>query len=536
MRRAVALIALAALVVAGACSGDDKPDSPSKAADGDKVVAPRKGGTLRLGSTRLTTLDPAQARSVEELLVVDQLFDGLTRLDPKTSEPLPSVATHWATTDQKTWDFFVDGDAGFSNGRTIAPKDVKYSLERIAKKGSGSPGADLLSAISGYKAVADGSTTDLAGVTFTDGVLHISLDYPWADLPSVFASPQFGVVDQGAAEPVPEAKPFASEPAITSGPFTFSRRDGDTLVLNRAPSSRAYLDRIEVREYPDVAAAYGDFRKGKLDWSRVPPDEVDSAGERYGRDAFHPYVAELFYGFNLKNPKFADLRFREAIVRAVDRQAIATAVYVDTVKVLNGVVVEGVPGYQKDPCGDRCKHDVARSKQLLSEVFGTNPVPEVQINFDADPTQEKVAKAIEANLKEAGIPAKLAPKPPGEYGDYVVSGQQELFRLGWIAAYASPDAFVWPLFQSSSRDNVVGLSSSALDALLAAARSEADRDKRTDLYQQAERAAMEQLPIIPIAQFRLFAVTSARLEGVTLLSTGTFDAAKAWLSASATSP
>ena len=534
MRRTAALVALAALLVAGACSGDDKP--PTKASGDDrKVSTPKKGGTLRLGSTRLTTLDPAQARSVEELLVVDQLFDSLTRLDPKTGEPVPSVATHWATSDQKTWDFFVDGDAAFSNGRVIAPKDVKYSLERIAKKGSGSPGADLLSAISGYKAVADGSATDLAGVTFTDGVLHIALDYPWADLPSVFASPQFGIVDQGAAEPVPEAKPFASEPAITSGPFTFSRREGDTVVLNGAPASTAYVDRIEVREYPDVAAAYGDFRKGKLDWSRVPPDEVDSAGERYGRETFRPYVAELFYGFNLKNPKFADLRFREAIVRAIDRQAIASAVYVDTVKVLNGVVVEGVPGYQKDPCGERCKHDVARAKQLLSEVFGTNPVPEVQINFDADPTQEKVAKAVEANLKEAGIPAKLAPKPPGEYGDFVVSGQQELFRLGWIAAYASPDAFVSPLFQSSSRDNVVGLSSPGLDALLAAARVEADREKRIDLYQQAERAAMEQLPIIPIAQFRLFAVTSDRLQGVTLLSTGTFDAAKAWLSTSATS-
>lgn len=535
MRRAAALVALAALLVAGACSGDDKAAKKPSSGDRGKVATPKKGGTLRLGSTRLTTLDPAQARSVEELLVVDQLFDSLTRLDAKTREPVPSVATRWTTTDQKVWDFFVDGGATFSNGRAITAKDVKYTLERIAKKGSGSPGADLLSLISGYKAVADGSTGDLAGVTNTDQVLHIVLDQPWSDLPAVLASPQFGIVDQGAAELPAEAKPFASEPTVSSGPFAFSRREGDTVVLNRAPASTAYVDRIEVREYPDVAAAYGDFRKGKLDWSRVPPDEVDSAGERYGREAFHPYVAELFYGFNLKNPKFADLRFREAIVRAIDRQAIASAVYVDTVKVLNGVVVEGVPGYQKDPCGDRCKHDVARSKQLLSEVFGTNPVPEVQINFDADPTQEKVAKAIEANLKEAGIPAQLAPKPPGEYGDFVVSGQQELFRLGWIAAYASPDAFVSPLFQSSSRDNVVGLSSPGLDALLAAARVEADRDKRIDLYQQAERAAMEQLPIIPIAQFRLFAVTSDRLEGVSLLSTGTFDAAKAWLSTRATS-
>ena len=105
----------------------------------------------------------------------------------------------------------------------------------------------------------------------------------------------------------------------------------------------------------------------------MPPDRVEQVAERHGRTAFRPYLGQLFYGFNLKNPKFADVRFREAIVRAIDRDAIVRAIYGAAAQRLDGLVPDGVPGFQPDACGERCGYDPERAQALVAEVFGGQP-------------------------------------------------------------------------------------------------------------------------------------------------------------------
>jgi peptide/nickel transport system substrate-binding protein/oligopeptide transport system substrate-binding protein len=175
---------------------------------------------------------------------------------------------------------------------------------------------------------------------------------------------------------------------------------------------------------------------------------------------------------------------------------------------------------------------VAKAKQLMAELAaaGVNP-GQIQLDFDQDVTQEAVAKAIQASLKEAGIDAALRPKPLKEYQDFAVSGQQELFRLGWIAAYPSSDAFLAPLFVSSSTSNLTGFASADVDRVIQAARAEGDAAKRRTRYQEAERAIMAGVPVVPIAQFQIHAVTSSAVRGLVPTSMGSFDASKVWLAA-----
>lgn len=525
MRRTAAIVAVFLTLTVVACNrGGDRGDT------GDRT--PRRGGTLRVGVSTLPSLDPAQARTVEQVLVADQLFDALTAHDPRTLAPVPSLAERWdVSADQKQWDFFLRAGASFTNGRAITSADVKYSIERIARKGSGSPAADQLDLVTGYGAFAiQGSAGDLAGITTpTPTQVHVSLDQPQADLASILGSPLFGVVPKEAVEaPDPQ---FAQAP-VGSGPFRFTARSGDMITLVRSPGSRAFLSRVQLVQYADVPASYRAFSAGRLDWSRVPPEEVARAAERHGRDAFRPYVAELFYGFNLKNPKFQDARFRQAIVHAINRESIVRAIYGNTVLLLNGVVVNGVPGHQSNACGDACKYDVARAKQLMAELAqaGVNP-GQVQLDYDQDVTQEAVARAIQASLKEAGIDAALRPKPLKEYQDFAVSGQQEMFRLGWIAAYPSADAFVAPLFVTQSSSNLTGFSLADVDNAVQAARSEPNPEARQRQYMGAERAIMAQVPVVPIAQFQIHAVKSRPVRGLAPTSMGTFDASKVWLAA-----
>ena len=523
--RKLFVAAFAVVLMSGACTGDDDKGGSTTSVP----ATPQRGGVLRVGVATLGSLDPAQARSVDQMLVADQLFDSLTAFDPATSEATPALAVRWeASPDQRQWDFFLRPGAAFATGRPVTSADVKYTLERIAKPGSGSLGSDLLALVTGYSAFAVQATVpDLAGVTTpAPDVVHIALDQPWSVLPLVLSNPVFGVVPKEAVEaPAPV---FADSP-VGSGPFAMKGRTEAVVSLAAVSGGRAFLEGIDFVQVPDVAAGYSDFADGELDVASVPPEQVDTAARRYGRDAFRPYLAELFYGFNLKSPKLADPRFREAIVRGIDRRSIVRAVYGSTVTPTEGVVVPGLAGSQEDACGERCKYDPTRAKALVAEVFAGATPPEVQLAYDEDEAQTAMAKAMQAGLAEIGIKLVLAPKSLKDYTDYAVSGQQELFRFGWIARYPSADDFLPPLFLTGSSNNLTGFSVPAIDEQLRAARADPDAARRAELFRAAERAVMETLPVIPVAQFHLHTVVSSRVRGLTLTSSGTFDGAAVWL-------
>jgi peptide/nickel transport system substrate-binding protein/oligopeptide transport system substrate-binding protein len=292
--------------------------------------------------------------------------------------------------------------------------------------------------------------------------------------------------------------------------------------------SKALLDGIDLLGYEGVAASYTAFTRGEIDWSQVPPEQVASAARDYGKDGFVPYAAELFYGINLKSPKFQDVRFREAIVRAIDRRALVRAVYDDIYKPLDGIVVSGIPGFDGNACGDVCKHNLDTAKGLVQAVF-PGGAPEIFLDYDEGAIRDALAKAIQADLKEAGITATLRPKPFNDYLNFEVSGEQELFLLGWIAAYPDPEAFLGPLFAATSRNNLVGFNAPAFDEALRVARSQPDDSERRQNYQNAEEMALSQLPVIPILQYEVHSVTAKNVGGLELSPTGTFDGSKVWI-------
>lgn len=529
MRLRMVAAGWAAAMLLVACTGDDDRPALGRSEPTETEAKPRKGGVLRLGITQLPAsgLDPSQARTLEQMLVVDQLYDTLTTYDRETLEPVAGLAERWEVTpDLRQWDFHLRSGVTFANGRPISAADVKYSLERVGRSSSNS---DLLKDVTGFAELAQGGA-ELTGISApAPGVVRIATDEPMSSLPSLMANPVFGVVPRETAQP--EGGGAFSDTPIGSGPFTFRGRDGGSVSLVRAPGSPALVDGIELVQFSDVGAAYEGFKEGTVDWSRVPPDDVAAAADRYGRALFRPYMAELFYAFNLANPKFGDVRFREAIVRAVDRQAIIRAIYDDIVRPIDGLVVEGVPGHQDRACGDRCSYDPARARQLVQEVFGPTGAapPEVMLDFDEDEVQEKVANAIKSNLADIGVTATLRPHARDAYQDFAVSDHREIFRLGWIAPFPSADAILTPLFRSDGDNNLSRLSVPAIDDQLRAARAEADANRRADLYRQAERTIMEHVPVLPIAQFQVHAVATRRVRALTPLVTGTFDASRVWL-------
>ena len=531
-RAGAAGLIVALALVAGWRVGTDVPDDGAASAP----EQPEQGGVLRVAVERPKHLDPALARTVpvSESVVADLLFDGLTAPGEQPGEAEPALAASWrASEDLRSWQFFLRPGARFADGEEVTGEDVVTTLTRIARKESGSPVSTLLAPVQGYRAVAvDGTTEELVGVSAPEtDVVRIDLDEPLAALPAQLSAPAFGVVPSATG---PVGDTMFDQAPTGSGPFALadgeelSGSEDDRVRLVRSQGGRTLLAGVELQLHDDVAAAAESFNGGHAEWSLLPDDALDDAAGP-SRVERVPLPATLFYGLDLTSPDLADARLREAIVRAVDREAIAREVYGESFEAGTGIVPEAAGG-AGDPCDGACDFDPAKAEALVKEAYPAGDVPEVSVEVDDGETQLEVATAIVAALRDVGIPAVERPRPPSEYSAFAsAGGGREVVRLGWVGAYASPEAFLRPLFATGSPDNVVGVSDPAVDGPLAEAATEVDAAARAKLVADAERAALGHHAVLPLGQFVTHVAVADEVRDLAIRPGGTFDPTRVWL-------
>ena len=525
--RCAASLALVLSLGASACSGGDDEPAPSVTQAVEVPDQPVDGGTLRLGIVGSPGVDPVEASlgSPSELVVLDLLHDGLTRLDDD-GVAQPALAESW-TVDEAgtTWEFRFGPDTTYSDGSPVEADDVVASLERVVRPGPASLAALALEPVRGFGDFVGGGER-LAGLSAPDATtVRIELTSPLSVLPELLAAPVYGVVDPALADA--EADRSTGDVRRTGSWAQVSDEDG-TLVLRRRDDRDGHLDEIHLVSFEEAEDAYEAFEDGEVDWALVPPDELEEAVERHGDEHLAPFHAELFFGLNADVDPLRNRPLRQAIAAAIDPEAIVREVYADRADPLSAIVPAGVIGHDVAVC-DTCGHDPGRAEALLADVFGDGEVPEVAVDFDDTADQEDMAELIAEQLEEAGIPTTLRPRPLEEYKTFVTSGEQQLFSLGWIGAYASPDAYLHPLLQSAADDNLTGFGTPAVDDRLARARRSPDAAQRQALWADAEAEALEAAVIVPIAQFRTQAVAAPRVQGVRHAVDGTVDWAQVWV-------
>ncbi len=186
----------------------------------------------------------------------------------------------------------------------------------------------------------------------------------------------------------------------------------------------------------------------------------------------------------------------------------------------------GIPGFvpNQSPYG----FDVNKAKQLMSQV-GT--VPTLSYWYNTDPGHQKIGEALQAGWQAIGIKINLQNFEWGTLLAKLQAGQQELFRMGWLADYPSMDNFLYPLFQSQQArtGSYTFYNNPAFDALLLKARSTMDQTQRQALYAQAEKMALTDIPAIPLYYYRDFRVTNNRIANFSHNALGLDDMWTYWV-------
>ena len=516
MRTAVGAL-VAALLVAAACTGDDAGPAPTTAA----IEAP---ASLRLALPGPLPVDPATANpgSFAELMVADLLHDGLTEVDDDGALR-PGLAAEWAhDAETRTWTFTLAEDATFSDGSPVTAADVVASITRVAAASPPTLASLRLEAVVGHEALAAGETDELSGVrAVDDATVEIETEQPMATLPLVLAAPELGIVAVDAIERLDPGQTPPSDLPL-SGRWELAAVEDEVVAL--APRDGAIsLAGIELHLVDDEHAAYDAFAAGAVDWAPVPADRHDEAVEAHGDEHFAPFHAEVFLGLRVDGP-LAAAPLRRAVAAALDRNALA-GLYADVADPLSSLVPAGVPGHDSDACGAPawCGHDPDEAEVLLADAFPEGDVPTLALDFDDTPRQRALAEAVAEDLEAVGIPVELRPHDRDEYRSFVASGDQQLFSLGWIGGYASPDAYLTPLLASGSDDNLTGTADTSIDLGLAAARASDDPDAAAGAWAEVERRALDAAVVVPIAQFRVQVVVADRVEGLAHRVDGTVD-------------
>ncbi len=483
---------------------------------GSKVPSGTSSGAMifRVGNgDEPQDLDPQVTTGVPEHRISSTLFEGLTLLDPKDLHPIPAVAESWTISeDGLVYVFKIRATAKWSNGDPVTAHDFAYAWQRILSPGLASEYAYMLYCLKNGKAFNEGTLTDFSQVgvkALDDQTLEVTLENPTPYFLSMHVHGSFYPVHRKTIEQFGKMDERATQWTragnhVGNGAFMLERWDPEEIVsVVRNPhywdADSVRLDGIEFHPIKNLQTEERNFRMGKLHLTNTLMTSKTDTYKRDNPDVLHivPYLGTYFYRFNITRPPFDDVRVRQALAMAVDRQALADNVLKGGQQPAAFYTPPNTVGYT---CTTRVEYDVAKAKKLLAEAGYPDGAgfPSTELLYNTSEDHKLIAEAIQQMWrKNLNVTVTLANQDWKVYLASTNSLDYQVARASWIGDYIDPSNFL-DCFLTHSGNNRTGYASPEYDALLAKANRTMDLAERNACFQEAERLLLTACPIFPI--------------------------------------
>ena len=423
-----------------------------------KVVTPKTQEFRWSNGGLPQTFDPAFAAAPPDTDAVRALFEGLTDYDPKTLDPVPAVATRWeSSNDARVWTFYLRDNARWSNGEKVTANDFVRSWERTLNIGALAPHTELLANIEG---ATPGTLTPHAfgARALNEHVLQVRLQHADHSFPALVAHPVFRPVKVADAD---STNRLESHELISNGAFHLAATESDRVQIERAKTywdgESVALDRVTFVNTGSAEAALSAYHAGEIDAVTNAPFEPLALKLLAPYKDFRrsTYGALTYYDFNTAREPFDDVRVREALALAIDRERVSRDDLGGATEPAGKFLPEEMSG--EKPVVDKEEllgHDVSKARELLAEAGYPDGegFPVIRLLINRNEQQRIVAHSIAAMWRSAlNIDTEIVIRNWDEYEAAIDAGDYDVVRRGLVMQTTSEFINMRSLFERDTQ-------------------------------------------------------------------------------------
>jgi len=465
MKRTLALVLILLLALAGL------------------AAAQTRGGTLVAAwAQEPVGLDPHITSAMSSYQVLENVLDTLITLDVEQNL-VPSLAREWVVADDgRTVTFHLRDGVRFSNGKELVADHVVTVFDRLLDPETGSGNAWRLAGVESITA------PDASTVVFSLAAPNPSLLGHLASIKALGVFDPDGITD-GSVNTRP----------VGTGPFMITDfQPGTRVLLERNPyyweDGLPYLDAVDIRIIGDETVRRSALVTGDIDWAfAIPPQSVEELDARDDVIVDRAAAGAYYYiGVNTTEGPLADVRVRQAISYAINRENVALAAEFGNA----AVTQDPIPSSSSwDFSYAPYDYDPDRARQLLAEAgyadgFEMEIMPTTFIEATI-----RAAQVIQADLAAVGIRGSIRTLEWAEWLQEQGDGNYDTYVCSWNGLI-DPDDYFYAQHRTGEVFNFTGYSNPTVDELLDEARMLPDADARRPLYEQVNRAIVDDAPYI----------------------------------------
>lgn len=492
------------------------------------LSAPGHAETLKWGASRdIYSLDPYSYGDSYTLSFLNHVYEGLVRFDAELKIE-PALATSWETVSDTIWRFHLREGVKFHDGADFTADDVIASLTRVSD-----PVSPLRGNLPAYKSAkkVDDHTIDIELV----GPYPLLLN----DLTNIHIFDATWLTDNNSLKPTDVGKKiegYATYHTNGTGPFKLESRapDSKTVLIKNDKwwdKSQSNIDRIEFTPIVSASTRVAALLSGEINFTENAPaqDLPRLLAQPDLKVMERTDLRTIMMGFNRKpkladgiDNKFNDLRVRQAVAHALDKELIQKRVMRGKSRTAGAIIAPEIPGYS-EALDKVVPFDPELSKKLLAEAGATDLPFTLVCTNEAYVNEEELCQSIVNMLSRAGFKPQLDIGPTAAQAPKRTGGLSDVYIIGWanepmLDSYSILLQMIETKSDKAGVFNWGGWSYPEIDKLVIQASTEMDRTKRLELQTKALQMVKDEMIMLPLHQQPMAWVMSNRIDRVAQLA------------------